>query len=263
MIKWLNNNQGFVIIILTTCYVIFTGWIILEMRGDRKERKRKENEPYFKNLFNKAQNTLFKEIKKVVACVIKIKEELTDLDIGKMLKKLHHQQFIKAITLPPDEREEIASKIQEESLSRLGKLPEKQLQCINDFFKIHSLKYDKILQKSLMKIRDNSEKLQHVRSKYNDLILPLTSSYLSCILLHKAGYEMHPQLVEKVKKIFEKYIGEKTNIEDLAKKRRYKNDIINTKKKILKLIRKTEKYNKKFVKRAQFYSIKYAALSNG
>jgi len=38
MIQWLNTNQGFVMVILTAFYVIFTGWIIWEMRKDRKER---------------------------------------------------------------------------------------------------------------------------------------------------------------------------------------------------------------------------------
>ena len=38
MVEWLNVNQGFVLCILTACYVIFTGWIILEMRRERKER---------------------------------------------------------------------------------------------------------------------------------------------------------------------------------------------------------------------------------
>lgn len=38
MVEWLNTNQGFVLCILTACYVVFTGWIILEMRRERRER---------------------------------------------------------------------------------------------------------------------------------------------------------------------------------------------------------------------------------
>lgn len=38
MVQWLNANQGFVLCILTAGYVIFTGWIIWEMRRERKER---------------------------------------------------------------------------------------------------------------------------------------------------------------------------------------------------------------------------------
>ncbi|HEB13590.1 MAG TPA: hypothetical protein ENI13_01270 [candidate division CPR3 bacterium] len=36
MVQWLNNNQGFVMSLLTACYVFFTLWIIL---GNRKERR--------------------------------------------------------------------------------------------------------------------------------------------------------------------------------------------------------------------------------
>ena len=39
MVEWLNVNQGFALCILTAGYVIFTGWIIWEMRRDREERK--------------------------------------------------------------------------------------------------------------------------------------------------------------------------------------------------------------------------------
>lgn len=38
VINWLNSNQGSVICLLTAFYVIFTGWIIWEMRRERKER---------------------------------------------------------------------------------------------------------------------------------------------------------------------------------------------------------------------------------
>jgi len=38
MVEWLNVNQGFALCILTAFYVIFTGWIIWEMRRERKER---------------------------------------------------------------------------------------------------------------------------------------------------------------------------------------------------------------------------------
>lgn len=266
VLQWLNANQGFVMSILTAFYVSFTGWIIWEMRRDRKERKRIENETYFKNLFNKAQNTLFKEIKELVDYSTKIKEELTDLDINKMLQKLPYQLFIEACTLPPDKREAIISKIAKDSLSRLEKYPEKQLQDIEDFFKIHTLKYDKRLQKSILKIHRNSEKLQHVRSNYNNLILPSTNDYFTGRLMEDAGYEMPPQVVETVKRIVERYTGKKIDIakrilyEDLTKKRRYKNDIINAKKKILKLIRKIEKYHDKFTKIAEFYSVKYVTI---
>lgn len=105
IINWLNANQGFVICALTACYVIFTGWIIWEMRKERIERirpnvivdlipKRIPQGYILTLLIKNIGNGLAKNISTSFNEVIKdLKDrDLNELGFVKNLKTLHSNQ---------------------------------------------------------------------------------------------------------------------------------------------------------------------------